>query len=304
MLYKRLGITDLNVSIIGLGTWQFSGEWGKEFTEKEAAQILREAGVLGVNLIDTAECYGDHLSERFIGDFLYKNKNRDELIVATKFGHKYKGFLDVEECWSPEEVRKQLDDSLRFLRTDFVDIYQFHSGDNDVFKQDTLWHMLEREKKAGKIRCLGLSISEQEVLNDSLYQLRHAREMGIDVIQVRYNWLHREAERTLLQECEKLELGVLVRQPLAYGYLSGKYDVDYKFPENDVRYWQDKNVVFEKIKLVNQLKLKLSNSNSDIAQWSVRWCLKNKSVVDCVVVGCKSVGQLRNNVEAIMQISI
>lgn len=302
MLYKKLGTTDLNVSVLGLGTWQFSGEWGKEFTEKEVAQILREAEMFGVNLVDTAECYGNHLSERFIGDFLHKNKNRNKWVIATKFGHKYKGFLDMEECWSPKEVKKQLENSLRFLRTDYIDIYQFHSGGDRVFKQDALWQMLGEEKKAGKIRYLGLSISEREVLNDNLYQLHRVKARGIDIIQVRYNWLHREAERTLLPECEKLRLGVLARQPLAYGYLSGKYGVGYGFPENDVRYWQDKNIILKEVQLVDELKLKLGNGDNDMAQWSINWCFENQSI-DCVVVGCKSVEQLRNNVEAIKQIN-
>src|SRR3989339_2244612 len=150
MIYKKLGTTDLNVSMIGLGTWQFCGEWGHKFSESEIGQILSVAESAGVNLIDTAECYGDHLSEHLVGAFLKRNKKRDDWILATKFGHSYKGFLDAEDRWSPVEVKQQLENSLTALCTDYIDIYQFHSGSNDVFDNDELWRTLEKEKQSGK----------------------------------------------------------------------------------------------------------------------------------------------------------
>src|SRR6185503_20586838 len=89
MKYRILGKTGLRVSVIGVGTWQFGGEWGKSFAQDEVTAMLRRAQELGVNLIDTAECYGDHLSESLIGGAL--QGNREQWIVATKFGHKFHG---------------------------------------------------------------------------------------------------------------------------------------------------------------------------------------------------------------------
>ncbi|MGD9404846.1 MAG: aldo/keto reductase, partial [Anaerolineae bacterium] len=83
MKYRRLGRTDLRVSVVGVGTWQFGGEWGKQFTQAEVDGILGRARELGINLIDTAECYGDHLSERFVGNAI--RLERDHWVVATKF---------------------------------------------------------------------------------------------------------------------------------------------------------------------------------------------------------------------------
>lgn len=297
MTYKKLGTTDLSVSVLGIGTWQFSGEWGKQFIGHEVNKILELAESLGINLIDTAECYGNHLSEKLIGASIKRNKNRSKWIVATKFGHTYKGFLDVNECWSPTEVKKQLDGSLNALCTDYIDIYQFHSGSDNVFDNDKLWQMLEKEKQSGKIRYLGISLSEQTVMDDNLHQLHKAKERDVDVIQIRYNWLHREAEKNLLPECVKLKLGVLIRQPLAYGYLSGKYDVYHQFPKNDVRHWHNKNSFFKEINLVRELRHDLGN-DIDMTNWSLTWCLKNKCV-DSILVGCKSIEQMKSNSEII-----
>jgi aryl-alcohol dehydrogenase-like predicted oxidoreductase len=137
MKYRRLGNTDLKVSVVGLGTWQFGGEWGKRFSQPEVNQILGRAKELGINLIDSAECYGDHLSESLVGKAI--RQDRDDWVVATKFGHRFIGHLEREDLWSPEEVRKQLEDSLRALRTEPIDLYQFHSGGDDAFDNVALW---------------------------------------------------------------------------------------------------------------------------------------------------------------------
>lgn len=111
--YRRLGRTGLKVSVVGVGTWQFGGEWGKQFTQQEVDGILGRARELGINLIDTAECYGDHLSESLVGQAV--RRHRDHWILATKFGHRFIDHLQREDLWAPEEVQQQLEDSLRAL---------------------------------------------------------------------------------------------------------------------------------------------------------------------------------------------
>src|SRR5512142_358118 len=108
MQFRVLGSTGLRVSVIGVGTWQFGGEWGRDYTQAEADAILDKAAEVGINLIDTAECYGDHLSERFIGDYLARH-DRSRWIVATKFGHRFKKFMDRDEDFSLADVRSQLE---------------------------------------------------------------------------------------------------------------------------------------------------------------------------------------------------
>src|SRR5436190_16054902 len=145
MQHRILGSTGLNVSVIGLGTWQFGGEWGRSFSQKEADAILDQAAASAINLLDTAECYGDHLSESLIGDYL-KRHDRSGWIVATKFGHHFRGFMDRGEDFSPSGMRKQLEASLRALRLDAIDLYQFHSGDDAACLNEELWAMLADQK--------------------------------------------------------------------------------------------------------------------------------------------------------------
>ena len=100
MRYRNLGGSGLRVSVIGLGTWQFGGEWGRVFSQAEADAILDKAAELGINLIDTAECYGDHLAESLVGDYLAR-RDRSRWIVATKFGHYFNKFMDRDGRFFP-----------------------------------------------------------------------------------------------------------------------------------------------------------------------------------------------------------
>src|ERR1044071_5663711 len=127
MRYRILGRTGLRLSVIGVGTWQFGGEWGRDYSQADVDAILDRAAAGGINLIDTAECYGDHLSERLIGDYLAR-RDRSRWIVATKFGHQFKSFLSRDDDFSAAGAVSQLEGSLRALRLDTIDLYQFHSG--------------------------------------------------------------------------------------------------------------------------------------------------------------------------------
>ena len=118
MRYRILGKTGLRVSVIGVGTWQFGGEWGVNFSQAQVDAILDAAAECGINLIDTAECYGpDHLSEKFIGDYLSR-RDRSRWLVATKFGHRFNRFMDRNDDYSIAGVRQQLDASLQALRVE------------------------------------------------------------------------------------------------------------------------------------------------------------------------------------------
>ena len=165
MKYRRLGNTELNVSVVGLGTWQFGGEWGKDFSQQEVDAIFEAARETKINLIDTAECYGDHLSEQLVGEAI--KHDRDQWIVATKFGHRFTGFVKRDRLFTAEAVKQQLEDSLKALQIDVIDLYQFHSGSNDEFDNDELWTMLDKQKQAGKLRFLGISVSGNEETNAS-----------------------------------------------------------------------------------------------------------------------------------------
>jgi aryl-alcohol dehydrogenase-like predicted oxidoreductase len=291
--YRRLGKTGLKVSVVGVGAWQFGGEWGKQFTPQEVARVLGRAQELGINLIDTAECYGDHLSEALIGQAI--QRDRDDWIVATKFGHEFQGNFQRADRWSPQEVRAQLEASLKALGTDVVDLYQFHSGSDRAFDQDELWQMLDDQVKAGKIRALGISISSKR---ENLYQAQRASQVGAGAVQIVYNRLDREPEQRLLPACREQDLGVVARVPLASGLLSGKYQPGVEFnAETDIRSLADKQQVQDRLRLVQEIRQSEVPPGVAMAAWALAWCLQHPSVTS-VIPGCKTVEQVESNAHA------
>ncbi len=292
MKYRRLGMTGLTVSVVGVGTWQFGGEWGTPPGQREVDHMLGRAQELGINLIDTAECYGDHLSESLIGTAI--RTTRTQWIIATKFGHKFHSNFERTQEWSPQQVQQQLEDSLTALGTDYIDLYQFHSGTDAVFDQDALWQMLTAQVQAGKIRHLGISIGS----NDNLYQTQRATQVGAGALQVVYNRLDRTPEERVFPACVAQDLGVLARVPLASGYLSGKYKPGTAFvAPDDVRSRQDQEEVQAKLSLVEQIKHTEVPAGVAMAPWAIGWCLQHPAVT-CVIPGCKSVEQVESNASA------
>lgn len=293
MKYRRLGKTNLKVSAVGVGTWQFGGEWGQAFTPQAVQQLLGRARDLGINLIDTAECYGDHLSESLIGQAI--EKERDKWIIATKFGHSFPRPFERIDQWSPQEVLKQLETSLKALRTDTIDLYQFHSGSNEIFDQDDLWTMLNRQIQDGKIRHLGISVSSRI---DPLYQTERAAQVGVSVIQVVYNRLDRMPEERVLPLCLEQDLGVLARVPLASGLLSGKYRPGTTFTQaDDVRSRQDQVELQARLKVVQEIQQHEVPAGIAMGPWALAWCLQHPAVT-CVIPGCKTIEQVDMNASA------
>lgn len=293
MKYRRLGSARIRVSVVGLGTWQFGGEWGKQFSQPEVDQIFGRAKELGINLIDTAECYGDHLSEELIGQAI--RQERDDWVIATKFGHRFIGHLEREDLWSPEEVRQQLEDSLRALRTGTIDLYQFHSGSNEAFDNDALWTMLNKQVEAGKIRHLGISISSK---GDTLHQVAMAAGVGASTIQVVYNRLDRQPEESVFSSCIEQDLGVLARIPLASGFLSGKYRPGARFTaQGDLRSGWARDRIQDRLQQVQEIQQREAPPGVPMAPWALAWCLQHPAVT-CVIPGCKSVEQVASNASA------
>ncbi len=292
MKYRKLGKTGLEVSVIGVGTWQFGGEWGRAYRQDEVDAILDRAAEHGINLIDTAECYGDHVSEALIGDYLSR-RDRSRWIVATKFGHHFHGFMDRTWDSSVTGVEAQLEKSLRALRTDVIDLYQFHSGSDEDFQRPELWTMLQRQKALGKVRHLGISIASK----GGPLQAEQAQRAGAEVLQVVYNRLERRAERDFFPSAREHGLGILARVPLASGFLSGKY-VNFKsFPANDARSTFDQNKFQRWVSEVEEIRKMEVPAGVAMSQWALAWCLKNP-LVSAVIPGSRDVGQLEANAGA------
>jgi aryl-alcohol dehydrogenase-like predicted oxidoreductase len=299
MRYRILGKTGLRTSVIGLGTWQFGGEWGIDFSQPQADAILDAAGECGMNLIDTAECYGaDHVSERLIGDYLSRH-DRGRWVVATKFGHHFNSFMNRTDDFTVAGVRTQLEASLRALRVETIDLYQFHSGSDALFRNEDLWTMLAEEKRAGKIRHLGLSILQK----GSEAQAREAAQFGVEVLQVFYNRLDRRPEEIYFPAARLGGLGVIGRVPLASGLLTGKYKPGVNFEANDVRSQIDADKVKRDLLEVERLQKEEVPPGAKMAEWAMAWCLR-EPVVSAVICGCKNPEQVRANARAAERVEV
>lgn len=292
MIYRTLGSTGLRVSVVGVGTWQFGGEWGHQFTQPEVDAILDTAAELGINLIDTAECYGDHLSESLIGDYLSR-RDRSKWIVATKFGHCFHSFMNRTDDYSTEGAREQLEASLRALRVDMIDVYQYHSGPDDRFADPTLWQMLADAKQAGKIKHVGISIKG----TGSELQAQQAKSVGAEMLQVIYNRLDRRPEEHYLPIAESDNLGIFARVPLASGLLSGKYKPGTSFGSGEYRGTLGQERIDRDLAEVEKVRAEVPEG-VPMAQWALAWCLQ-KPVVTTVIPGCKSPEQVRSNASAV-----
>lgn len=297
MQYRKLGKTGMKVSVIGVGTWQFGGEWGHDYTQSEVDRILHKAKDLGINFIDTAECYGDHLSESFIGDYLSRD-NREDWVVATKFGHHFHSHLNRTNQYGAPEVLKQLDDSLRALKTEYIDLYQFHSGDDEAFNNDALWTMLDKQKEAGKILHIGLSLNK----SNSIHQTTNAADIGASVIQVVYNRLDRGPEQDVFPSCTQQNLGVLARVPLASGLLSGKYKPGTSFADNDVRHRHEQQFIDDRLQQAEHIRQTEVPEGVNLAEWALAWCLRHDAVTS-VIPGCKNEAQVEANGRAARLVS-
>jgi aryl-alcohol dehydrogenase-like predicted oxidoreductase len=292
MKYRRLGKSGLRVSLIGIGAWQLGGEWGKNFQQDEVDQMFDAARDEGINLVDTAECYGDHASEAFVGKAV--GRDREKWIIATKFGHQFNGYSKRIDLREPKDLVKQLEGSLNALKTDYVDLLQYHSIADSEFDNDALTEMLQKLLKSGKIRHLGNSVGKTQ---GAWHQVESALARGVETIQLIYNRLDRLPEEKIFPSCIAQDLGVLGRVPLASGFLSGKYKPGARFGPNDIRSERDRESLDNRLREVEEIGRNEVPPGVEMAQWALAWCLKHPAV-SAVIPGCKNVEQVRTNAKA------
>jgi aryl-alcohol dehydrogenase-like predicted oxidoreductase len=294
MKFRRLGKTNLRVSVVGIGTWQFCGEWGKDFQQPEVDQMFDACRQAGINLIDSAECYGDHTSETFVGNAI--SRDRQNWVIATKFGHKFDGYFKRQQLTKAADVQNQLEKSLKSLRTDYIDLLQYHTLPDAVLDDDELTAALAGLVKSGKVRHVGNSIGKQK---DLTYQTDQSTRRGVEAIQVIYNRLDRTPEEKVLPSCIHQDLGVLARVPLAKGMLSGKYQPGVKFGDNDVRAKRSREEIDGQLTEAHKIQQTEVPPGVNMAQWALAWCLQHDAIA-CVIPGCKNVEQVRSNAAAAM----
>ncbi|MEL7239710.1 MAG: aldo/keto reductase, partial [Planctomycetota bacterium] len=238
-----------------------------------------------------------HTSEAFIGRAL-KNlgHDRSDWVIATKFGHKFHRPFERTEPREPGDIREQVESSLRHLRTDYVDLMQYHSfGDGDFFRDDVLAECRKMIDE-GKMRHLGNSVGS----NTNAKQIAASQDRSCEAIQIIYNRLDQAPEDKVFEICREQNLGVLARVPLASGLLTGKYQPGHQFESNEVRgKWrkqEDIDAALTKVQTIqrDEYEKDVDPAKIDMATWALAWCLKHPAVT-CVIPGCKSVAQVESN---------
>ncbi len=240
MQYKQLGERGPAVSTIGFGAWAIGGlNWGK--TDDAVSQrALNEAIDHGVTLIDTADVYGFGHSEELIAKTI-KERGQKNIVIATKAGSDFynskpeddQGYGPIKQTYTKEYLIFAVEQSLKRLNVYSLDILQLHSPNLEQLERDEPWLALETLKRDGKIKHAGLSIqSFKENQQAPLLDLHHNI---LDLIQVRYNLLERQAEEKLFPKALEYGIGVIVRIPLLFGLLTGKFDSNSTFGEDDHR---------------------------------------------------------------------
>jgi aryl-alcohol dehydrogenase-like predicted oxidoreductase len=286
---KRLGKTKLLVSEIGFGAWAISGRGYGPTDDRESINALHRALDLGVNFIDTADIYGDGHSEELIGRVL-KERGDKETVIATKFGWDFYRDGGIRSNLKRNYILFAIEKSLKRLKRERIDIYQIHNSKPDDIERDNVYETLDELKKQGKIRFYGVSAY---YIEDGLEAIKTEKP---DTIQVIYNILEQEADERLFPLALKNDMGIIAREPLAGGILTGKYDENSKFPKTDHRRGWDKKFLEEGARKVSRLKF-LEKQGQNLIQLALRFCLSHKAV-GVVIPGAKTVIQVEENIRA------
>jgi aryl-alcohol dehydrogenase-like predicted oxidoreductase len=271
--HRSLGKSGPRVPVLGFGAWPIGGGLGRVDTAAAVAAI-RAAIDSGITLIDTAEAY--RTSESLIGEAL-RGGYRERCFLATKASFDF----------TPKGIRAALENSLRALRTDVVDLYQIHSFNPEVPVEHSLQEM-QRLKDEGRIRFIGVSNFLPPDMERAL------RVCAISANQVKYSLLFREIEAGTVDFCERHGIGILAHSPLAKGLLTGRYTPQSKFPPDDERsgFADFAGEQFARhLSRAEQLAVVAREKGITLVQLAIAWTLR-LPVVSCTLVGAKSAAQL------------
>jgi aryl-alcohol dehydrogenase-like predicted oxidoreductase len=279
MEYTTLGRSELEVSRVCFGTWQFGGDWGS-LEERDSVAAIRRARELGVNFFDTAQGYGWGASEQLVAKALAAElrARRDAVVIATKGGLRREGhklLRDSSRAW----LRQGVEESLRNLGVDHIDLYQVHWPDPRTPVAETAGALQELVDE-GKIGHVGVSNFDAAQMAD------FARARPVETLQPPYHLFRRDIERDVLPYCREQRIGVLVYGPLAHGLLSGRFDEDTEFAGDD---WRSSSDLFRgdayrrNLETVRALEAFAAERGHTVAQLAVAWTLANPAVQVAIV---------------------
>ena len=296
----QLGAQGPLVTTVGFGAWGISGkDWG-DTDDDVSKKALHQALDLGMNFIDTADVYGLGHSEELVASVLSERGGKEDVIIATKGGSdfyhssQHEGHIETRNNMDKKYLVWAAEQSLKRLKVDSLDIFQLHSPGRAGLERDEPWEALRALKEQGKIRCSGWSVQSFQETEQADFLDRYHETL--DTIQVRYNLLDRRAEKVLFPKAREYGIGVIVRIPLLFGVLTGKFDRSTRFPEDDHRHI---NLAPEKLSAYLSQMEKMQTlydryPDQSAAQISLRFCLSHPAT-HMVIPGAKTPQQAKEN---------
>ncbi len=300
MKFRKFADLDWRVSEIGLGTWEIGGCWGNISTI-DVKNLLKEALNKGINFFDTSDVYGDGRSEKFLGELL--KTTSEKIYVTTKSGLKLQPF--VPEDYNLSNFEKFINRSLRNLGVEQIDLLQLHCPPTELCSKKEVYEMMDVLVKKGKIAYYGVSVFKIE---EALQAIQFP---NVKSIQLVFNIFRQRPAEHFLSEAKKRNVAVIARVPLASGLLTGKINLNTKFPANDHRNFNFEGksfdigetfsgVNFEKgLAAVEKLK-KLLPENFSLSDLALKWILSHKEVT-VVIPGATNKKQVSSNAKVAEQ---
>lgn len=296
MQYRTMGDSDLEVSIIGFGAWEVGGQYGS-FSEQEFVDAVQRALDLGVTLYDTALAYGAGRSEDLLGRAL--GSRRQEAVVVTKGGLGTRDDSLRPADGRYDSLMRDIDDSLRALQLDHVDLYLQHWPHKDTPIEESMRALVDIQK-AGKARYVGVSNYHPESLREA------KRYAPIVTNQVGYNLFDRRWERQMFPTARELGIGIMAYGPMAHGLLTGAFTRETEFEEND---WRRRGLIFGQalftpehfpanISVVEQLQEIARDLGVGIAPLAIAWALRDP-IVAVALSGTRRPQEIEENVRAL-----
>jgi len=297
MHYRQLGRTPWKVSDISFGAWAIGGAWG-QVSDEESMAALHAAIDCGVNFIDTADVYGDGRSERLIARL--KKERREEIVVATKAGRRLP--RQTVEGYSRQNLNAWIEDSLRNLAVDSLDLLQLHCPPTALYDDAEVFEMLDDFVKAGKIRYYGVSV---EKVDEALKAVEYP---NVQTVQIIFNCFRQRPADVFFDRAREKKVGILARVPLASGLLTGKFRADSTFAKDDHRNFNRHGEAFDVgetfsgvdyqtgLRAVDEIR-KLVPAGMNMTQLALRWILMFEAVT-CAIPGGKRPAQILENCRA------
>ena len=297
MKYRPLGRTGWNVSEISFGAWAIGGFWG-QVSHEDAMGALHQAVDCGVNFIDTADVYGDGRSERLISEL--KKTRKEEIIVATKAGRRL--LRQTVEGYSRQNLTAWVEDSLRNLSVDALDLLQLHCPPTELYQCPETFQVLDDLVGSGKIRYYGVSV---EKIEEAIKAVEYPNVQSVQII---FNCFRQRPAEEFLPLAKRKQVAILARVPLASGLLTGKLRQDSKFAADDHRNFNRHGEMFDVgetfsgvdyaigIEAVEEIR-NLVPAGVSMSQFSLRWILMFDAVT-CAIPGGKRATQVADNCQA------